>query len=105
MPSLTCLSIFEPGQFGSGSGNVIVPTAEVPFPVSAFRAAKSFGSSFSYATVDFIADAPGFGYGSSSARAVGQSTAAGVGRAYGSSVVRAGGDDGSGDDELLLILL
>lgn len=105
MPSLSCLSIFEPGQFGSDSGNVIIPTAEVPFPISAFVTAKSFGSSFSYAVVDFLVDLPGAAYGSSSAHAVGKSTAAGVGRAYGSSVVKAGGDDGSEDSELLLLLL
>lgn len=35
MPSLSCLSKFEPGQFASDSGNVVIPTADVPFPVEA----------------------------------------------------------------------
>lgn len=33
MATLSCLSKFEPGQFGSSSGNVIVPSADNPFPV------------------------------------------------------------------------
>lgn len=35
MASLSCLSIYESGAFASGSGNVIIPSADVPFPIEA----------------------------------------------------------------------
>lgn len=34
--SLSCLSKFEPGQIGSDSGHVTVPTAEDQFPVDVY---------------------------------------------------------------------
>lgn len=45
MASLSCLDKFEPGQFGSSPGNVVVPTAAVPFPISALAAFTAGGSS------------------------------------------------------------
>lgn len=42
MPSLSCLSRLEPGQIGSDSGSVEIPTADEPFPIEVLLYALIF---------------------------------------------------------------
>lgn len=65
MPSLSCLSIFEPGQFGSSPGNVIITTAAVPFPISTFVAGAGRGASFAYAAGEALVGRSARSFGSS----------------------------------------
>lgn len=78
MPSLSCLSRLEPGQIGSDSGTVEIPTAEVPFPISALGTFASAG----VATVAFVGVGLFQGLfneaGSSTVAFVGSSLAAGT---------------------------
>lgn len=69
MPSLSCLSILEAGQFGSSSGNIVIPTADVPFPITAFVSGVGRGASYGFAVGTTGSDKPGrmsvgsWGYG------------------------------------------
>jgi hypothetical protein len=77
MTSLSCLSLMEPGQFGSDSGNVVVPSYGSPFAPTLYGAFSFSGAS----TVSFVGLATTVGLfteaGSSTVSWVGASEGAG----------------------------
>jgi len=79
MGSLSCLSIFEAGSFGSDSGNVIIASAAVPFPISSM--AVGAGTITFAATADYDEESVGAGSITFAAAGAGESSieAAGAG--------------------------
>jgi hypothetical protein len=106
MASLSCLSKFEPGQFGSSSGNIVVTTADLPFPATIFAAMSAPG----VATASFTGLANISGLfteaGSSTVAWAGASTARSTFTSAGEGDADFAGVGGADDsDELMLLLL
>lgn len=84
----------DPGEFGSDSGTVVVVSADVGFPISAFVAGVGRGASWGYAVGTTGSDKPGrmavgsWGYGVGASYH--EATGYGAGASYGRAV--AGGD-------------
>lgn len=51
MATLSCLSLFEAGAFGSNSGTVVIPTMDTPFPTTVIDSAVGRGTSYGFATL------------------------------------------------------
>lgn len=125
MASLSCLSIFEAGAFGSDSGNVIVPTGEVQFPITALGAFTADGvataafvglggilgllTEAGSSTVSFVGEslssAPFTSAVAATASFVGTSRAEGSWSSSGVGLAAFAGSTGADEDTLGLLLL
>lgn len=85
MASLSCISILEAGSFTTDSGNVVVSSGDVQFPITAFIAGAAIGSSVAYASGSAATRRSARGAGCSWARAAFEITFSARGFSAGSS--------------------
>lgn len=44
MATLSCIrNLMEPGNFGSDSGTIVIPSGDIPFPITASGAFRGYG--------------------------------------------------------------